>query len=59
MAFNPTHVAETLARYRMTAEGKVEMDRLWKERFAADPALEAKWHEAYRVYTAFLGSQRR
>src|SRR5262249_32175534 len=31
LAFHPAHLAETLARYRVTAEGKAEMDRQWKE----------------------------
>jgi hypothetical protein len=59
MAYAPTRVDSVLARYRVTAEGKAQMDAGWKARFSADPALERKWHEAYRLYSAFLQSARR
>lgn len=58
LTFTPARAAETLARYRITAEGKAELDRLWKERFSADPALEARWREAHGMYLKFLGSRR-
>ena len=59
MAHAPARVNEVLGRYRATPEAKLEMDQGWKVRFAADPALERKWHEAYRLYFAFLSSARR
>lgn len=58
LTFTPARAAETLVRYRITAEGKADLDRLWKERFAADPALEARWREAHGMYLKFLGARR-
>ena len=58
LTFTPARAAETLTRYRITPEGKAELDRLWKERFAADPALEARWREAHGMYLKFLGARR-
>jgi hypothetical protein len=58
LTFTPERAAQTLARYRITIEGKAELDRLWKERFAADPPLEARWREAHGMYLKFLGSRR-
>jgi hypothetical protein len=56
----PTQTAEILSRYRVTPERKAEMDRFWKARFAAEPALEKKWYEAYHLYFAFLsGAQQK
>ena len=59
LAHAPPRADEVLARYRCTREAKVEMDQGWKARFAADPSLERKWHEAYRLYFAFLSTARR
>ena len=50
-------MAEALTRYRLTAERKAELDLLWKARFSADPTVEAKWREAYRVYSEFLSKR--
>jgi hypothetical protein len=58
LTFTPARAAETLARYRITVEGKAELDRLWKERFVADPALEARWREAHGMYLKFLATRR-
>ena len=58
IAFNPAQLGEILSRYRITTEGKVELDRLWKERFAADPALEGRWREAHGMYLTFLRRRR-
>ncbi len=58
LAFTPARASETLTRYHITAGGKAELDRLWKERFAADPALEARWREAHGIYLKFLGARR-
>jgi len=55
---DPTRVAETLTRYRITAEGKTELDRLWQERFDADPALAVRWREAHGMYLTFLRTRR-
>jgi hypothetical protein len=59
MAAAPTQLDEVLARYRVTSQAKGEMDEAWKARFAVDPSLQPKWHEAYRLYFAFLQSARR
>jgi hypothetical protein len=58
LTFDPPRAHDTLARYRITVDMKIALDREWKERLAADPKLEARWQDAYRVYTEFLRSQR-
>ncbi len=58
LAYNPAVENETFARYRVTREGKAGMDRQWKERFAADPALEARFRKAYLTYFTFLTTRR-
>jgi hypothetical protein len=58
LARDPAQTAAALARYRLTAERKAELDLLWKARFSADPALEIRWKEAYRLYADFLATRR-
>lgn len=58
LALDPSRAAEALARYRTTAARKDELDLLWKARFAADPPLEVRWKEAYRLYADFLAKRR-
>jgi len=58
LAHTPGAADAVLGRYRVTGAAKAEMDLAWKARFAADPALERKWHEAYRLYAAFLVARR-
>jgi hypothetical protein len=59
MAHTPAWASTILGRYRVTPEAKAGMDQAWKARFTADPSLERRWHEAYRLYFAFLSSARR
>ncbi len=59
MAHAPTQLDQVLTRYRVSAQAKADMDEGWKARFAVEPALQLKWHEAYRLYFAFLQSARR
>lgn len=58
IALDPSRAAEALGRYRVTAARKAELDLLWKTRFSADPALELRWKEAYRLYSDFLAKRR-
>lgn len=58
LAVSPARAHETLGRYHVTVESKADLDRQWRERFAADRTLEARWQDAYRVYAAFLASKR-
>lgn len=59
LAYAPTRAAEVLGRYHVTAPMKAELDQQWQARFKADPAVEKKWQEAYRIYFAFLASAQR
>ena len=57
MAFNPAATSETLSRYRLTNESKIELDHRWKVRLSADPAALGQWRAAYQTYLAFLGKR--
>jgi hypothetical protein len=52
----PPRTAEILARYHVSAPQKAQLDLQWQGRLKADPALEKRWHEAFRTYCAFLAS---
>jgi hypothetical protein len=58
IAQNPSREADALSRYRITSERKAELDALWRTRFSADPTIEAKWWQAYRLYADFLATRR-
>jgi len=59
LAYAPARAADVLGRYHVTAPMKAELDQHWQARFKADPAVERKWQEAYRIYFAFLASAQR
>ena len=59
LAFDPAKSDETLARYRVSAASKTELDQYWGARLAAEPALQTKWREAYQIYFGFLTNARR
>ena len=49
----PGQAAETLARYRLTAEQKVTLDERWRAKMS-DTETRARWDEACKVYRAWL-----
>lgn len=54
LALYPERRLDVLRRYR-TSEARLErMNEDFKRRFVADPALSAKWWEAYKTYHAWL-----
>jgi hypothetical protein len=57
LVFMPARATETLARYRISAAAKADLDRQWNERWTSDPALARRWREAYDMYLIFLGSR--
>ncbi len=57
MAFNPAATSETLSRYRLTSESRIELDLRWKVRLSADAAALGQWRAAYQTYLAFLGKR--
>lgn len=59
MAFNPAATAETLSRYRLTSESRIELDHRWKVRLSGDRAAMEKWQSAYQTYLTFLGARPR
>ncbi len=42
-AASPGELAQALARFRLTAESKRQLEERWRERMAADPALQARF----------------
>jgi hypothetical protein len=59
MAFNPAAISETLSRYRLTSESRIELDRRWKVRLSGDRAAMDKWQSAYQTYLTFLAARPR
>ena len=52
----PWQAAETLARYRITAEQKAKLDDHWRPRMS-DTETRARWDEACKAYRAWLASR--
>jgi len=52
----PAHAAETLARYRITAEQSAAIDEHWRARMS-DAVTRARWEEACRIYRSWLATQ--
>lgn len=59
LSADPARRAETLSRYRLTEAGKTALDKVYKARFAADPAARAEFENAMLTYRAWLASQSR
>lgn len=55
----PEQSAETLARYRLTAAQKEQLDRQFAERFAREAGLREAWDRAHAAYRAWRLAQRR
>jgi hypothetical protein len=55
----PDRIAETLGRYRVTAEQRAQLDAYWRSRLAADPALYVSFASACAAYRAWLAQSGR
>jgi len=53
----PENAADTLARYRLTPESKRTIDKLYRDRFVADPALFGEFRRACDAYQTYLSKQ--
>ena len=53
----PESVTDTLARYRLTAESKRTIDKLYRDRFVADPALFGEFRRACDAYQTYLSKR--
>lgn len=56
IALGPARVAETLARYRITPQEKVLIDRYYRDRVAASAEVRAAWERSYQSYQVWLQS---
>jgi hypothetical protein len=56
IALSPARVAETLARYRITPQEKVLIDRHYRDRVAASAEVRAAWERSYQSYQVWLQS---
>jgi hypothetical protein len=59
LANAPARHAETLARYRLTPEDKIALDKHYQQRFAAEPQFRAAFDAAMRAYGVWLAGQAR
>lgn len=60
LAVQPDRSAETLSRYRVTPMQKALTDRHYRERFAREAGLRARWDAAYRAYREwYIGTLQR
>jgi hypothetical protein len=57
LVLHPERADDTRRRYRVTESEQSRMDAHYKRRFAADPALHARWLDAYRAYHSWLSAQ--
>jgi hypothetical protein len=58
LATYPERRAAVLLRYQVDERALGEADRAFKQRFAEDPALHRRWHEAFTTYGAWLRGRR-
>jgi hypothetical protein len=59
LELDPAGAAETLQRYRLTAEQRIALDAAWRERMARAPDLYAAWSQATSRYKAWKLQQPR
>jgi hypothetical protein len=55
---DPARASETLTRYGLRVEQKVELDAIWAAKFRAEPASYATFQKAMTVYAEWLRGQR-
>jgi hypothetical protein len=58
LAVSPERAAETLQRYRISAEQKAHLDAHYRQKVAESPDARAAWDRAYQAYHAWLARSR-
>jgi hypothetical protein len=59
LAVSPETATATLARYRLTAEARAELDAHYHDKIAGSAETRAAWDRAYHAYSTWLAANRR